>query len=77
VDLAPYLDLVLERGRSDISPEVLQVVILAFQGYNPANTAIAPPVADPQLIILAPDGEPAVRLSQDYPLNAGTAAVGP
>jgi hypothetical protein len=74
-DPAPYLDLILERGRSDISREVLDVILLAFKGYNPATTAIAPPVADPHLVVVAPDGSPAVLLSQDYPLNAGTAAV--
>jgi hypothetical protein len=76
-DPNPLLDLLLERGRTDISPEVLRLLLAAFHGYNPAHTAIAPPVADPQLVIVAPDGLPAVLLSQDYPANAGTAAAGP
>ena len=75
MDFGPYLDLVSERGRSTLPPEALFTLAEAFRGYNPARLGIAPPVPDPQLIITAPDGQPAVVLPEGIPPYSDTAAA--
>jgi hypothetical protein len=77
VDLPIYVDLVTQRGRSTMPTESLRTLAAAFQGYNPAGLGIAPPVPDPQLIIIAPDGQPAVLLSRDLSQYPDTAATAP
>jgi hypothetical protein len=72
MDLLPYLDLVIQQGRSDLPPETLYALGAAYQGFNPAALGIAPPVPDPQLVFVAADGQPAVLL----PAYAGAATNG-